>query len=194
MPAGSVGGVSGGERVTPGLAVEAVDAIDYPIAERFGPGVSTRAQWQTLRTRRFDDEVRAFLARHPDGTVVALGEGLETQYWRVDGARARWLGVDLSEVEQLQRRLLPAAPRHASVADSALDERWLDEVDPSRGVLVTAQGLLMYLDPADVHRLRARSRRCARFPTSPRSAGCTGRAGAGRFSGTCCRRWSGCRC
>jgi O-methyltransferase involved in polyketide biosynthesis len=32
----------------------------------------------------FDREVRRFLAAHPGGTVVALGEGLETQFWRVD--------------------------------------------------------------------------------------------------------------
>lgn len=37
--------------------------------------------------RAFDDAVRDFLAAHPDGTVVTLAEGLETQYWRVDNGR-----------------------------------------------------------------------------------------------------------
>src|SRR6266545_2693769 len=77
------------------LAVEVVDAIDYPFAQRFGRDVAARAQWQALRTRRFDDEIRRFLDRHSDGTVVA----------------------------------------------------------PSRGVVICAQGLLMYLDRADVHRV-----------------------------------------
>lgn len=49
-----------------------------------------------------------------------------------------------------------------TLAGSALDQRWMDEVDASRAVLVTAQGLLMYLQPAEVHRLVAA---CAqRFP------------------------------
>ena len=35
---------------------------------------------------------------HPDGTVVALGEGLETGFWRIDNGRLAWLTVDLPEV------------------------------------------------------------------------------------------------
>jgi O-methyltransferase involved in polyketide biosynthesis len=144
------------------MAVDLVDSIDYPFEELFGADVSARAQWQGLRARRFDDEIRAFLGRCPDGMVVALGEGLETQFWRVDNGSVRWLGVDLPEVVELRRQLLPAASRQRSIACSALDERWLAEVDASRGLLITAQGLLMYLDPAEVHRLIAL---CAeRFP------------------------------
>lgn len=42
------------------------------------------------------------------------------------------------------------------------DPRWMDEVDPSQGVLVTAEGLFMYLRPSEV---RAVIAGCAeRFP------------------------------
>src|SRR6185295_10912605 len=41
------------------LAVELVDRIDYPFAERFGAG--SLAQWQALRVRAFDREVRRLL-------------------------------------------------------------------------------------------------------------------------------------
>jgi len=47
-------------------------------------------------------------------------------------------------------------------AGSALDEAWMDEVDPSAGVLVTAKGLLMYLQPAVSRGLIASCAR--RFP------------------------------
>ena len=40
-------------------------------------------------------------------------------------------------------------------ACDALDLSWRDDVDPRRGVLVTAQGLLMYLRPAEVRDLIA---------------------------------------
>ena len=141
-------------------AVELVDRIDYPFEQRFGAG--GLGQWQALRVRCFDREIRRFLAAHPDGTVVALGEGLETQFWRVDNGQVRWIGVDVPETVAVRARLLPDVPRRRSIACSALDERWMDEVDPSRGVLVTAQGLLMYFEPPDVHRLIAA---CAdRFP------------------------------
>jgi O-methyltransferase involved in polyketide biosynthesis len=134
-------------------AVELVDAIDFPFEARFGPAAPALAQWQALRAACFDREVRRFLRRRPDGTVVALGEGLETQFWRVDQGRVRWIGVDLPEAVALRRELLPGDPRVGLVASSALDERWLAEVDTAGPVLVTAQGLLMYLTRDEVHRL-----------------------------------------
>jgi O-methyltransferase involved in polyketide biosynthesis len=134
-------------------AVELVDAIDFPFEERFGPAAPALAQWQALRAACFDREVRRFLSRHPDGTVVALGEGLETQFWRVDQGTVRWIGVDLPEAIALRRKLLPGDPRMGLIECSALDERWLAEVDTAGPVLVTAQGLLMYLARDEVHRL-----------------------------------------
>jgi O-methyltransferase involved in polyketide biosynthesis len=134
-------------------AVALVDRIDYPFAKRFGAG--RLGQWQALRASCFDREIRRFATDHPGGTVVALGEGLETQFWRVDDGRVRWLSIDVPEVVELAGRLLPESPRRRLLGCSATEERWLDEVDPSRGVLVTAQGLLMYLERAAVHRLIA---------------------------------------
>lgn len=132
-------------------AVELVDSIDYPF-ERFGKG--GLGQWQALRTRRFDEEVRRFLADRPEGQVVALGEGLETQFWRVDNGRVRWLTVDLPEIVALRERLLPApSPRVQAIGCSALDDTWIEHVDASRGLLLCAQGLLMYFQPEEVHQL-----------------------------------------
>jgi len=135
-------------------AAELVEAIDYPFRERFGDG--GLGQWQALRARCFDLAVGRFTERHPDGTVVALGEGLETQFWRVDNGRVHWLTVDVPETITLRNEVLPAgSARQRTLACSALDEAWLAEVDPRAGVLVTAQGLLMYFQPEQVHRLVA---------------------------------------
>lgn len=142
-------------------AVELVDRIDYPFAERFGTS-GTQAQLQALRVACFDREVADFLAREPRGTVVCLGEGLETQYWRVDNGRAHWLSVDLPDAVALREELLPPGPRQRYLAADATELGWVDEVDRNREVLVSAQGLLMYLPPA---RVRALIAGCAeRFP------------------------------
>ena len=135
------------------MAVELVETIDFPFEARFGTS-STWSQWQALRARTFDREVRRFLHDHPDGTVIALGEGLETQLWRVNNNHVRWVSVDLPPVIQLRRQLLPASPRLELVASSVVDGGWLHEIDPT-GTLVTAQGLLMYLEPEQVHELIA---------------------------------------
>lgn len=128
------------------MAVELVEAIDFPFVERFGASTGW-AQWQALRARTFDREVRRFLHDHPDGTVIALGEGLETQFWRVNNGRVRWISVDLPPVIELRQRLLPSPPRHELRASSVVDGAWLDELDGMAGVMVTAQGLPMYLEP-----------------------------------------------
>lgn len=113
-------------------AVELVDRIDYPFAERFGTS-DTQSQLQALRVGCFDREVADFLAREPSGTVVCLGEGLETQYWRVDNGRAHWLSVDVPEAMALRERLLPPGPRQRYLAADATDVSWTDEVDRDRG-------------------------------------------------------------
>jgi len=136
-------------------AVEVLDAIDFPFEERFGSAGEGLSQWQALRALTFDRQVERFLAKHPDGTVVALGEGLETQFWRVDNGRVHWLSVDLPEAIEVRERLLPPLDpdRQRLLACSALDRVWMDELDKSRGVLVTAQGLLMYLQPDDARKV-----------------------------------------
>ena len=123
------------------VAVELVGRIDYPFTDRFGQPQQVLA----LRETSFDNQVSRFLATHPYGTVVALADGLNTQYWRLDNGTARWLSVDLPEVVDLRRRLLPEPERARYVACSALESAWMDLVDPSHGVFITAQGLFMYL-------------------------------------------------
>ncbi|GAA2148805.1 class I SAM-dependent methyltransferase [Kitasatospora kazusensis] len=135
-------------------AVELVDRLDHPFAERFGTS-PLQARLQAMRVACFDREVADFLEREPRGTVVCLGEGLETQFWRIDNGRAHWLTVDLPESVELRERLLPPGPRQRYLAADATDLGWAEEVDRSHGVLLTAQGLLMYLRPAQVRALIA---------------------------------------
>lgn len=133
------------------LAVAAVERLDYDFTD-----VSPRgASWHALRVAIFDGAARRFLRRNPDGTVVALGEGLETQFWRVDNGRMRWLTVDLPPVLDLRRRVLPEEPRQQSHSGSALDLGWVDDVEPGAPVLTTAQGLLPYFEREQVHALIA---------------------------------------
>lgn len=120
-------------------AVDALEALTYPYAERFGRPSQTHA----LRARTFDAALRAFLAEHPDATVVALGEGLQTTYWRLGEPDVDWISVDLPEVHELRAQLLPAAPRLRPVALSALDRAWMEWAGDGP-TIVTAEGLLMY--------------------------------------------------
>jgi O-methyltransferase involved in polyketide biosynthesis len=128
------------------MAIELVDSIDFDFA-KFG-GTS---QDIALRARAFDAQVLAYLGQHPSATVVALAEGLQTSFWRLDaalpGGQFRWLTIDLPPMIDVRKRLLPSSPRVSVCAQSALDYSWMDSVDSSGGVCITAEGLLMYLQP-----------------------------------------------
>lgn len=142
-------------------AVALLDAIDFDFA-KFG----RTGQDIALRARAFDLAVQGYLSSHPSATVVALAEGLQTTFWRLDAAlpdaQFRWLTVDLTPIIDIRARLLPPSPRISVLAQSALDYSWMDAVDPSDGVFVTAEGLLMYLQPEQSLGL---IRECAkRFP------------------------------
>jgi O-methyltransferase involved in polyketide biosynthesis len=129
------------------MAIRLVDAIDFDF-DKFG---RRKGQEMALRSLAFDRAATRYLSRHPAATVVALAEGLQTSFWRLDAAipdpRFRWVSIDLEPVIALRRRLLPDSPRITTLAQSALDYSWMDAVDTTDGVFITAEGLLMYLQP-----------------------------------------------
>jgi O-methyltransferase involved in polyketide biosynthesis len=144
------------------MAIELADAIDYDFA-KFG---FSRRQDMAVRALAYDRYTRRYLVDHPRATVVALADGLQTSFYRLDAAgvgdQFQWLTVDLPPMIELRRKLLPASERVRMCGQSALDFSWMDQVDTEHGVFVTAEGLLMYLEPDDALRLIAE---CAnRFP------------------------------
>ncbi|OBG86906.1 methyltransferase [Mycobacterium sp. E3298] len=128
------------------MAVKLVDSIDFDF-EKFG----RRGQEMALRSLAVDRCAIDYLTAHPRATVVALAEGFQTSFWRLDRAlpdpQFSWVSVDLPPVVELRQRLLPHPPRMTYLAQSALDYTWIDEVDARDGVFITAEGLLMYLQP-----------------------------------------------
>jgi O-methyltransferase involved in polyketide biosynthesis len=134
-------------------AVEVLARLDYPF-ERFDtPYRGLAARLHAARVRTMDAALRRVLAGAPDATVVALGEGFETQFWRVDDGRLRWLSLDLPEVVAVRHVVLPDGPRNRTLAGSAADTEWTAQVDREGPVMITAQGLLPYFERDEVHRL-----------------------------------------
>lgn len=129
------------------MAADLAACIDYDFAGHFGkPSV-----FHPVRARYSDDLIRAYLESvTEDAVVIALGEGLETQLWRVDDGRVRWVSVDLTEAMDVRRQLLPAHPRATLIAASALDPSWMDAVPKKAPPFITAAGLLMYFQEAEV--------------------------------------------
>ncbi|MCV7419735.1 class I SAM-dependent methyltransferase [Mycobacterium yunnanensis] len=142
-------------------AVVLLDTISYDYL-KFG----TPNQSHAVRAIAFDAATRDYLTSHPKASVVALAEGLQTSFWRLDRdgllAQSTWYSIDLEPVMELRNRLLPADDRIVGLAQSALDRSWMDRVDSTEGVFITAEGLLMYLEPEEALGLIADC--AARFP------------------------------
>lgn len=143
------------------MAITLADAIDVDF-DKFG----RKGQELALRSLAVDGCAIRYLTSHPKATVVALAEGFQTSFWRLSSAlqdaEFDWVSIDLEPVINLRRQLLPASERITHLAQSALDTSWMDAIDSSNGVFITAEGLLMYLQPHQALELIAQ---CAkRFP------------------------------
>ncbi len=129
------------------IAADLVARIDYDFAGHFGRYSVLHA----IRARHSDDLIRGYLSADREGpTVVALGEGLDTQFWRLGDDRLRWFSVDLPEAIADRRRLLPAHPNVTLIEASALDPSWMENVSGRTPPFITASGLLMYFHEAEV--------------------------------------------
>jgi O-methyltransferase involved in polyketide biosynthesis len=129
-------------------AKEVVERIDYDwsktsITPRVSPSVTTR-------TAHFDHWVGQFLAAHPESTVLHLGSGLDTRYFRLaPEPTVEWYEVDYPDVADLRRQLLPSPEHYHVVASSVTDPAWLQDIPADRPTLAIGEGLTMYLTEQD---------------------------------------------
>jgi O-methyltransferase involved in polyketide biosynthesis len=115
------------------------------------------------RAKKIDAVVRDFLEEQPEAVVVQLGCGLDSRFWRLDNGLVRWYDLDMAPVVKLRQQFFTGDERYQLIASSVTDLAWVEEVKAEgRPVMVVAEGLLMYIDEADVKRLVLRLRE--RFP------------------------------
>jgi O-methyltransferase involved in polyketide biosynthesis len=129
-------------------AKDIVSRLDYDwsrttITPRTSPSVTTRSA-------HFDTWVRQFLAVHPRSTVLHLGCGLDSRYFRIDpGPDVEWYDVDYPAVAALRTQLFGEREHYHVVASSVTHPGYLAEVPADRPTLVVGEGLTMYLTRAD---------------------------------------------
>ncbi|MCH6160782.1 class I SAM-dependent methyltransferase [Streptomyces marispadix] len=139
------------------FAVEAVNRIDYDWKKIDKPGSLRGRFGVALRAKLLDDWTAGFLRRHPDATVLHLACGLDSRAFRLElPAGVRWFDVDLPDVIELRRKLYDEDDRYRMIATSVTDATWLDGVPTDKPALIVAEGLLMYLEEAEVRGLLRR--------------------------------------
>lgn len=99
------------------------------------------------RSSNMDLCIRDFLERQPQGAIVQLGCGLETAFYRNEDGHTQWYGVDLPDVIEYRRQLLPEHEREVYLAEDAFSDGWIRRVRgdlPDAPLLITAGGLFHY--------------------------------------------------
>lgn len=127
-------------------AIRICKELDYDFYKYFGSASLSNQQHIALRAQKFDAILRTFLSQHPNGVIINLAEGLETQRYRVNSKDALWLTIDLPEAIAIREQLIAPDSNHLHIAMSALDRRWFEMVPKDRPICITAQGLFMYLE------------------------------------------------
>lgn len=138
-------------------AVELVRRLDcdFSIPQK----MSNEAVAALVRARIVDRAAQSYLAEHPNGTIVEIGCGLDTRYYRIDCGEAAWYELDLPAVIEMRRRLLGEAPRTRLIASSVLDYGWMNEIENRSTCLFLAEGVFPYFEEAQVRQLVQELRR-----------------------------------
>lgn len=122
--------------------IEIFESINYDFEKNFGKADPSHA----VRSELFDRALRRFIEDHQNGVIINLGEGLETQRYRIPTSDSiTWITVDLPESIATRERFIKPDASHLHIAKSALDQSWFEQVPAKRPIFVTAQGLFMYL-------------------------------------------------
>lgn len=114
-----------------------------------------------MRTQRFRDQARAFIAAHPYVHVFNLGCGLSNYLQWIDNNLLHMTDADLPEVIALRQGLVPPQnTRHTVTALDLNDPDWWDALGlpSSRNdapVFLMSEGVFMYLPPETVQAVLA---------------------------------------
>lgn len=113
------------------------------------------------RTRRICEAGNAFFEQHPDAWGINIGCGLSHYFQWLDHGHNHWVDADLPEVINLRRTLpgLRSDQLHSARIDLRQPNWWeaLQLPDSARAqpLFIVCEGVLMYLEPEQVHQTLA---------------------------------------
>ena len=126
-------------------AVEIAEKVDYDFS-KYAQGWSSQVG-TVIRAKNIDNLLIKFLSNHPQATVVNLGGGLCTRFFRVDNGEVNWYEVDFPEVIELKEKLVEQTNRYHLIASSILEPLWIEQINPdvNQPLFLIMEGVLMYL-------------------------------------------------
>lgn len=138
------------------IAVNLIEHLDYDCSVFDKHNTMTTV---AVRSSYFDHVTTAFINENPEPVIISLGSGLDTRNHRLicQGNEAyQFIDVDFQDVIALRQKLLPETHNGKSIASSALDQKWMQDLSDSvsgKQILIIAEGLFMYLTHSQIRHL-----------------------------------------
>ena len=138
-------------------AVELINRLDYDFSVLEKQSKSTAHRFGALEVAMRENdlmiEMKEYLSRHPEATLVNLGCGLDQTAENCDNGRCKIVNIDLPDVIGVRNELLPENERIRNVGCDLNDVSWFDQIDASRGVCFMAAGVFYYFKTEDIKKL-----------------------------------------
>ncbi|WP_440947782.1 class I SAM-dependent methyltransferase [Methanosarcina sp. T3] len=131
-------------------AIELVERIDYDFSMLEKSSADYLLFATAARAIQLDNKVKAYIKEQPHTSVVNLGAGFDTGFYRVDNGTIHWYDLDLPEVIKVRKRLLPETDSSTCISKSFLDPSWCQDIKNENGIFMIAGGLLRYFGEAQV--------------------------------------------
>lgn len=137
-------------------ALRLIPQIDYDFSKF--DGAIRSSVGSAIRATYLDDVTKEFIQRHQQPIIVMVGCGLDSRNKRVGevGNNVPFYELDLPEVIELRKQLLPPAENEILLPASAFETDWMDGLKtryPYASFLFVIEGVLMYFNEALVKKL-----------------------------------------
>ncbi len=133
-------------------AAQIIKEINYDFAKTKEFLDEWRALGLLVRAKSFDVALKNYIEHYPNSSIVNIGAGLDTTFYRVDNGTIKWYDLDLPNAIQFRRKFLSETSRNIFIAKSALDYSWFNEIEFShdRGVFFIAGGFVYYFKEYEI--------------------------------------------
>lgn len=136
-------------------AIEIIKDIKYDFTKIEEYLEDWRGLGLLIRAKGFDDALKKYITKHPNATVVNVGAGLDTTFYRVDNGKIKWYDMDLPDAITFRKNFLPESSRNTYISKSALDVSWFEDIDfnPEKGIFFMVAGFIYYFKEEDISSL-----------------------------------------
>lgn len=130
---------------TASLLIDKID-YDFSLIEKKKLSFIERFGFLEVAVRQYDltTEIKEYIKKHPECSVVNLGCGLDNSARLCDNGRIKIYNIDFPDVIELRNKLLPPEEREENIPSDLNNTEWMDKIDSSSGIIFFASGVFYY--------------------------------------------------